>query len=157
MHALDRLVDLGLLVSVDDFGTGYSSLTRLRSLPVHEVKIDRSFVRHLAERADDRAIVRAVIGLGHDLGLRVVAEGVEDEASWRLLESFDCDLVQGYFLARPMPAEAMTAWLAEHFAAYATRLRSEAIEPVVDAGAGGHRCRQPARRTPDPAGLSRPN
>ena len=109
MHALERLVDLGLLVSVDDFGTGYSSLTRLRSLPVHEVKIDRSFVRHLAERADDRAIVRAVIGLGHDLGLRVVAEGVEDEASWRLLESYDCDLVQGYFLARPMPAEAMTA------------------------------------------------
>jgi diguanylate cyclase (GGDEF)-like protein len=136
VHALDRLVDLGLLVSVDDFGTGYSSLTRLRSLPVHEVKIDRSFVRHLAERADDRAIVRAVIGLGHDLGLRVVAEGVEDEASWRLLESFDCDLVQGYYLARPMPAEAMTAWLAEHFAAYATRLRSEATEPVAKPALG---------------------
>ena len=130
VHALDRLVDLGLLVSVDDFGTGYSSLTRLRSLPVHEVKIDRSFVRHLAERADDRAIVRAVIGLGHDLGLRVVAEGVEDEASWRLLDSYDCDLVQGYFLARPMAAEPMSAWLADHFAAYATRLRSEATDLV---------------------------
>ena len=136
VHALDRLVDLGLLVSVDDFGTGYSSLTRLRSLPVHEVKIDRSFVRHLAERADDRAIVRAVIGLGHDLGLRVVAEGVEDEASWRLLESFECDLVQGYYLARPMPAEAMTPWLAEHFAAYATRLRSEVTEPAVEPALG---------------------
>ena len=74
---------------------------------------------------DDRAIVRAVIGLGHDLGLRVVAEGVEDEASWRLLDELDCDLVQGYFLARPMPAEEMTTWLAEHFAAYATRLRTE--------------------------------
>jgi EAL domain-containing protein (putative c-di-GMP-specific phosphodiesterase class I) len=98
---------------------------------VHEVKIDRSFVRHLAERADDRAIVRAVIGLGHDLGLRVVAEGVEDEASWRLLEDFDCDLVQGYFLARPMPAEAMTVWLAEHFAAYATRLRADVAEPLA--------------------------
>jgi EAL domain-containing protein (putative c-di-GMP-specific phosphodiesterase class I) len=128
VHALERLVDLGLLVSVDDFGTGYSSLTRLRSLPVHEVKIDRSFVRHLAERDEDRAIVRAVIGLGHDLGLRVVAEGVEDEASWRLLESFDCDLVQGYYLARPMPAAVMTTWLADHFAAYATRLHTESDE-----------------------------
>ena len=136
MHALERLVDLGLLVSVDDFGTGYSSLTRLRSLPVHEVKIDRSFVRHLAERDDDQAIVRAVIGLGHDLGLRVVAEGVEDEASWRLLRELGCDLVQGYFLARPMPAEAMTTWLADHFAAYATRLHAESDE-VADAGAGG--------------------
>jgi len=99
---------------------------------VHEVKIDRSFVRHLAERDADRAIVRAVIGLGHDLGLRVVAEGVEDEASWRLLESFDCDLVQGYYLARPMPAAAMTTWLADHFAAYATRLHTESDE-VADA------------------------
>ncbi len=128
VHALERLVDLGLLVSVDDFGTGYSSLTRLRSLPVQEVKIDRSFVRDLAERDEDMAIVRAVIGLGHDLGLRVVAEGVEDEASWRLLESFDCDLVQGYYLARPMPATVMTTWLADHFAAYATRLHTESGE-----------------------------
>ena len=125
VRALDRLVDLGLLVSVDDFGTGYSSLTRLRNLPVHEVKIDRTFVRHLAERENDQAIVRAVIGLGHDLGLRVVAEGVEDEASWRMLEEFECDLIQGYLLARPMAAEAMTTWLAEHFAAYATRLRTQ--------------------------------
>jgi diguanylate cyclase (GGDEF)-like protein len=140
VRALERLVDLGLQVSVDDFGTGYSSLTRLRSLPVHEVKIDRSFVRHLAERPEDRAIVRAVIGLGHDLGLRVCAEGVEDEASWRLLESFDCDLIQGYFLARPMSAEAMTTWLSEHLSAYATRLRTETAEaipaapPVTGAG-----------------------
>ena len=131
--ALERLVDLGLHVSVDDFGTGYSSLTRLRSLPVQEVKIDRSFVRHLSERDDDKAIVRAVIGLGHDLGLRVVAEGVEDEASWRLLREMECDLVQGYFLAKPMPAELMTSWLSEHFAAYATRIRSEDIEAAGSA------------------------
>jgi EAL domain-containing protein (putative c-di-GMP-specific phosphodiesterase class I) len=138
VQALEKLVDLGLLVSVDDFGTGYSSLTRLRSLPVQEVKIDRSFVRHLAEREDDQAIVRAVIGLGHDLGLRVVAEGVEDEASWRLLDAFGCDLVQGYFLARPMPAEAMTSWLAEHFAAYATRLRSDVDDSApAETKAGG--------------------
>ncbi len=139
--ALERLVDLGLHVSVDDFGTGYSSLTRLRSLPVQEVKIDRSFVRHLSERADDRAIVRAVIGLGHDLGLRVVAEGVEDEASWRLLQDMECDLVQGYFLARPMAAEAMTGWLSEHLAAYATRIRTgdaavQSPPPAAAADAG---------------------
>ena len=137
VRALERLVDLGLLVSVDDFGTGYSSLTRLRSLPVHEVKVDRSFVRHLAERKEDQAIVRAVIGLGHDLGLRVVAEGVEDEATWRLLQTFGCDLVQGYFLARPMTAEAMTPWLSEHFASYATRLRAEATETLDPAPVRG--------------------
>ena len=125
VQALERLVQLGLWVSVDDFGTGYSSLTRLRSLPVHEVKIDRSFVRHLAERQEDLAIVRAVIGLGHDLGLRVVAEGVEEERSWRVLEELGCDLVQGFFLARPMPAAAMTTWLRDRMAGFATRLRTE--------------------------------
>ena len=78
LYALNRLVDLGLSISIDDFGTGYSSFTRLRSLPVHEVKIDRSFVRDLASREDDLAIVRAVVSLGHELGLRVVAEGVGD-------------------------------------------------------------------------------
>ena len=125
MRAIERIVDLGLLVSVDDFGTGYSSLTRLRNLPVHEVKIDRTFVRNLADSTDDLAIVRAVISLGHDLGLHVVAEGVEDEPAWRILEELECDLVQGYLLARPMPAADMTGWLAEHFAGLATRLRQE--------------------------------
>jgi EAL domain-containing protein (putative c-di-GMP-specific phosphodiesterase class I) len=122
LYALNRLVDLGLSISIDDFGTGYSSFTRLRSLPVHEVKIDRSFVRDLASREDDLAIVRAVVSLGHELGLRVVAEGVEDEHTWRILQSLGCDLVQGYFLARPMPAEAMQTWLRDRFAALATRL-----------------------------------
>ena len=133
VRALDKLVDLGLLVSVDDFGTGYSSLTRLRTLPVHEVKIDRSFVKHLAERSDDLAIVRAVIGLGHDLGLRVVAEGVEDGGAWRVLEELGCDLVQGFYLAKPLPAIAMSGWLTDHFAAYATRLRTETEEADLPA------------------------
>jgi EAL domain-containing protein (putative c-di-GMP-specific phosphodiesterase class I) len=123
--ALERMVDLGLSLSVDDFGTGYSSLTRLRNLPVHEVKIDREFVRYIADSQEDLAIVRAVINLGHDLGLRVVAEGVEDEPSWRILQGLECDLIQGYLLARPMAAEEMTRWLAEHFASYATKLRLE--------------------------------
>ena len=146
LQALDRLVQLGLSVSVDDFGTGYSSLTRLRSLPVQEVKIDRSFVRDLADREDDMAIVRAVIGLGHDLGLRVVAEGVEDERSWRLLQELGCDLVQGYFLARPMPAEAMTTWLSDRMAGFATRLRSEQVEEDGPRPLGG----PPGRRRAGP-------
>jgi diguanylate cyclase (GGDEF)-like protein len=126
--ALGRMVDLGLSLSVDDFGTGYSSLTRLRNLPVHEVKIDREFVRFVADSSEDLAIVRAVINLGHDLGLRVVAEGVEDEPSWRILQSLEVDLIQGYLLARPMAAEDMTRWLAEHFASFATKLRLEQSE-----------------------------
>ncbi len=107
------LVDLralGVEVSIDDFGTGYSSLAYLGTLPLDEIKIDRSFLR-----ADPRQrhILRSVIGLGRDLGLRVVAEGVEtaEDAAW-LAES-GCDLAQGFYFARPMPADALTAWLAE--------------------------------------------
>jgi predicted signal transduction protein with EAL and GGDEF domain len=87
--------------------------------------VDRTFVRQLADQTDDLAIVRAVISLGHDLGLRVVAEGVEDERSWRILQDLECDLVQGYFLARPMPAEQMTAWLRDRMSSFATRLHAE--------------------------------
>ncbi|MDQ1616781.1 MAG: hypothetical protein QOJ60_2720 [Actinomycetota bacterium] len=145
VRALERLVDLGLSVSVDDFGEGYSSLNRLRNLPVHEVKIDRAFVRHLSESNDDLAIVRAVINLGHDLGLRVVAEGVEDEQTWAMLEELGCDLVQGYLLAKPMPVGEMTGWLAEHFASYATRLRREAEESA------GHSSRMGPRPGDDEA------
>ena len=125
LSALERLVELGLSISVDDFGTGYSSLTRLRSLPVREVKIDRTFVRHLAEQSEDLAIVRAVISLGHDLGLDVVAEGVEDEAAWRILADLGCDLVQGYLLARPMPADSMSTWLRERMAGLVTPLHAD--------------------------------
>jgi diguanylate cyclase (GGDEF)-like protein len=137
--ALERMVDLGLSLSVDDFGTGYSSLTRLRNLPVHEVKIDREFVANLAHDSDDLAIVKAVVSLGHDLGLRVVAEGVEDEAGWIILQELGCDLIQGYLLARPMPADEMTRWLAEHFSSLATRLHQQ-TEPhqtrTPEAGSG---------------------
>ncbi len=93
---------------------------------MHEVKIDRAFVRHLADNTADLAIVRAVISLGHDLGLRVVAEGVEDEGAWGVLVVLGCDLLQGFLLARPMPGEDMTRWLREHFDSFATRLRTEA-------------------------------
>jgi len=121
---LDRLNDLGVGVSIDDFGTGYSSLTSLRELPVSEIKIDKSFVigmkgngspdqANVRSTSNNRAIVRSTSDLGHNLGLRVVAEGVEDEAAIELLRSYGCDLAQGYYIARPMAAEAFVAWQAE--------------------------------------------
>ncbi|MHB8896736.1 MAG: putative bifunctional diguanylate cyclase/phosphodiesterase [Candidatus Geothermincolia bacterium] len=105
---LAHLHELGVRISIDDFGTGYSSLAYLKDLPVDEVKIDRSFVKDLADNEPNACIVRAVINLGHDLGLRVVAEGVEDEASLNLLATWRCDVVQGYLFSRPLaPADFM--------------------------------------------------
>ncbi|GAB3193790.1 hypothetical protein GCM10027261_10280 [Geodermatophilus arenarius] len=108
---LHQLRDLGVRLSVDDFGTGYSSLSYLKRLPVHEVKIDRSFVTGLQNGSEDVAIVRAVTDLGRHLGLEVVAEGVEDAATWELLREMGCDLVQGWHLSRPMPAAELLPWL----------------------------------------------
>ncbi len=110
LRVMEQLRVLGVRFSIDDFGTGYSSLAQLRRLPVDEIKIDRSFVKELeTERADD-VIVRSTINLGHELNLKVVAEGVELPYSWNALERLGCDLVQGYFVARPMPAAEFTAW-----------------------------------------------
>ena len=108
---LHRLRDLGVRLSVDDFGTGYSSLSYLKRLPVQEVKIDRSFVTSLREGGEDVAIVRAIVDLGRHLGLEVVAEGIEDQATWDLLASMGCDLGQGWYLGRPMPTADLLPWL----------------------------------------------
>jgi diguanylate cyclase (GGDEF)-like protein len=108
---LHQLRELGVRLSVDDFGTGYSSLSYLQRLPVQEVKIDRSFVAALGAENENMAIVRAIVDLGRHLGLDVVAEGVEDEATWSLLASMNCDLVQGWHLARPMPTGELLGWL----------------------------------------------
>jgi diguanylate cyclase (GGDEF)-like protein/PAS domain S-box-containing protein len=109
---LASLHELGARISIDDFGTGYSSLAYLKDLPVDEVKVDRSFVKDMM--VDNRAacIVRTVIDLGHNLGLKVVAEGVEDPASLERLVSWGCDLAQGYYLSRPLPAPDIATWLA---------------------------------------------
>jgi EAL domain-containing protein (putative c-di-GMP-specific phosphodiesterase class I) len=111
IDVLGRLRSMGVRISIDDFGTGYSSLSYLKRLPVDELKIDRSFVSHLATDDHDLAIVRSTIGLAHDLGLTVVAEGVEDLATWNVLASLGCDVVQGYFLSRPLPADELVRWL----------------------------------------------
>jgi EAL domain-containing protein (putative c-di-GMP-specific phosphodiesterase class I) len=108
---LGELRALGVKVSVDDFGTGYSSLTYLKGLPVDEVKIDKGFVNSLATDPADRAVVRAVVDIAHTLGLRVVAEGVEEQEQHELLRTLGVDEIQGYLHARPMPALDVAVWL----------------------------------------------
>ena len=103
---------LGVRLSLDDFGTGHSSLARLRHLPVDELKIDRSFVFGMASEAQDAAIVRAAATLGVELGLTVVAEGVEDPSSWDAVRAAGCHVIQGYHVARPLPLGEFEAWRA---------------------------------------------
>jgi diguanylate cyclase len=105
---------IGVYLSIDDFGTGYSSLSYLRRLPARQLKIDGSFVADLESSSDARAIVRAVVNLAHSLDLRVVAEGVETEAQKEISCKLGCDELQGYLLARPMPAARLQQWAAEH-------------------------------------------
>lgn len=109
---LRELRELGISVSIDDFGTGNSSLSRLRSLPLDELKIDRSFISGISTDERDLGIARHIVHLGHELGLRVVAEGVEDERTLRLLRSLGCEVAQGYHLARPLPEDELRLWLA---------------------------------------------
>ncbi|WP_433531843.1 putative bifunctional diguanylate cyclase/phosphodiesterase [Micromonospora sp. CA-263727] len=114
LTTITRLHRIGVGIALDDFGTGYSSLQHLRRLPLSEVKVDRSFVLGMTDDPDDAAIVRSTIELAKALGLRVVAEGVEDERTWRMLHAAGCDVAQGWFYARPMPAEELVAWLARY-------------------------------------------
>ena len=110
---LNELHAVGVQLSIDDFGTGYSSLAYLQRLPVHEVKIDKSFVLDLATDQNDVAIVRAILDLAHNLELRVVAEGVEGQRSLEILTQLGCDCVQGYLVSRPLPFAVLESWLAQ--------------------------------------------
>ena len=108
LHELDAL---GVRISIDDFGTGYSSLARLKDLPVHELKIDRAFVTRMQSIHSDAVIVRSTIDLARNLGLAVVAEGVEDGSVLNELSDLGCDTAQGYYLSHPAPAHEILAWL----------------------------------------------
>jgi diguanylate cyclase (GGDEF)-like protein len=113
LATVSRLSGLGVRLSVDDFGTGYSSLANLRKMPINELKIDRSFVSPMLQDESDLIIVRSTINLGHDLGLNVIAEGVEDGATLEHLAVLGCDLAQGYHVSKPMPADAFSSWLSD--------------------------------------------
>lgn len=114
---LRRLRNMGVGLAIDDFGTGYSSLTYLKRMPVDEVKIDRSFVMDMVAKQEDATIVRAIVDLGHNLGLRVVAEGVESQADYDMLLAMECDLAQGFLISRPIPAAGFLPWLNARLAA----------------------------------------
>ena len=123
MAILERLRGLGVRLSLDDFGTGHSSLTYLKRLPLDEVKIDRSFVMGMTDDDNDAAIVRTTIDLARNLGLEVVAEGVEGADVLHRLRSLRCDEAQGFHLSRPLPPDALVEWLA-------ARRPAESAQPV---------------------------
>jgi len=109
---LRRLKELGVRLAIDDFGTGYSSLARLANLPVDLLKLDKMFIHDLTTSPSGATLVQSMIGLGHGLGLHIVAEGVEDTATWQRLQQMGCDLAQGYLVSRPMPGPMLLEWLA---------------------------------------------
>ena len=118
---LNRLSERGFKLSIDDFGTGYSSLAYLKRLPVDELKIDKSFVMNMEKDDDDAKIVRSTIDLAHNLGLTVVAEGVENQLIWNKLRELACDEAQGYFMSKPVPASEFMGWCARWLAAQPAR------------------------------------
>jgi diguanylate cyclase (GGDEF)-like protein len=117
LDVLEHISQLGVEISVDDFGTGQSSLAQLRHLPADELKIDRSFVKGMAEDPLDAEVVRLVVGMGRSMGLRVVAEGIETADEREVLARLGCDVAQGFGIARPMPARALTEYLSERASA----------------------------------------
>lgn len=140
LEILSRLSDLGFTLFIDDFGTGYSSLGYLQKLPVDSLKIDKSFVIDMQADKDSATIVRSTITLAHDLGLKVVAEGVENQAVWDRLAALGCDVAQGYHISKPLPAEQFKEWLDER-ARNAKTGRHARLRPVHGIGRKPDRAR----------------
>jgi len=110
-QTLETIKNTGINLSIDDFGTGYSSLSYLKRLPVDEIKVDRSFVMEMIEDKDDDIIVRATIEVAHNLGLKIVAEGVHDKQTWERLKTLSCDIAQGHYISKPLSAAEFSVWL----------------------------------------------
>jgi diguanylate cyclase len=135
-RVLTELAEMGVTLSIDDFGTGYSSLAYLRDLPVHQLKIDRSFVQDMETDSEDAVIVRSVVDLARNLGLKTVAEGVEDASTWEQLTNLGCTSAQGYYLARPMPADLFWTWLEEGGGQVGSTTPGAGRRPQMIRGAG---------------------
>lgn len=114
MDILVRLAKMGINISIDDFGTGYSSLAYLKKIPVSELKIDQSFVQDMLKNENDAVIVRSTIDLAHNMGLKVVAEGVEEKEIAARLKLLSCDIIQGYYYSVPLNNNDCTKWLHSH-------------------------------------------
>jgi EAL domain-containing protein (putative c-di-GMP-specific phosphodiesterase class I) len=114
LDVLTRLRVKGIQLSIDDFGTGYAMMEQLVNIPATELKIDRSFVSNLLVNRSDRILVQKTIEIGHELGMKVLAEGVETERHLSFLRGEGCDSVQGYFFSRPLPADEMVRWLNDY-------------------------------------------
>jgi EAL domain-containing protein (putative c-di-GMP-specific phosphodiesterase class I) len=117
---LTKLREMGIGLSLDDFGTGYSSMTRLRNLPVDELKVDRGFVHAMTTSPQDAVIVRAAIELGHNLGMDVVAEGIEDADTLAEIVASGCSLAQGYYFSQALPADELIRWATARFPGFGT-------------------------------------
>ncbi|WP_315979827.1 EAL domain-containing protein [Aliamphritea spongicola] len=134
---LSRFKDWGMRISIDDYGTGYSSLAQLKQLPVHELKIDKSFIQRLSDDQSDQIIVKSTIELAHSMGLSVVAEGIEDEFALDWLTSNNCELAQGYHISRPQAVDALTPWLKDHAQLNPRRRRAKQRHCIC----GNRKCR----------------
>jgi len=132
LQTLTRLRMQGFQLAIDDFGTGYSSMLQLVRMPFSELKIDQSFTMNVSGNAESRAVIRSMVELGKSIGMKVVAEGIEELSSWDFLRQLDCDMVQGFLIARPLPAEQVFSWLLQQVSEVEQHREAEMIQLGID-------------------------